>query len=107
VIQKDYESTKHLPQEEALRYQLMYQLTRITKDRGSLVHDDRLDALAMAVSYWVEAMAANTEVAVQTHRAKLLDQELERFMKHVIGHTPAKTGWVSRYNTRTTERHTR
>lgn len=31
-------------------FSLMYQLTNITVDRGSLLHDDRLDALAMLVS---------------------------------------------------------
>ena len=48
VIQKDFESFQHLPPEQALRYQLMYQLTRLTADRGALTNDDRLDALAMA-----------------------------------------------------------
>ena len=57
VIKNDYESCQHLPPEQALRYQLMYQLTRITRDRGALVNDDRLDALSMAVQYWVDAMA--------------------------------------------------
>jgi len=104
VIKNDYESTQHFHQEEALRYQLMYQMTRITKDRGSLVHDDRLDALAMAVSYWVEAMAANTDQAVKTHRDKLLDLDLQSFMEHALGYKPPQQSWISRFNTRTRER---
>ncbi len=31
-------------------------MTRITKDRGALRHDDRLDCLAMGVRYWVDRM---------------------------------------------------
>ena len=107
VIKHDYESTQHLPQEEALRYQLMYQLTRITKDRGALVHDDRLDALAMAVSYWVEAMASSTDQAVNEHKSKLLDAELARFMEHALGHTQPKQGWIAPFSTRTRESQTR
>ncbi len=39
-------------QKDEPKFQLFHQLTRITRDRGSLRHDDRLDALAMAISYW-------------------------------------------------------
>jgi hypothetical protein len=39
-----------------VKYQLLYQLTRITKDKGALAHDDRIEALAMAVGYWTEQM---------------------------------------------------
>jgi hypothetical protein len=95
VIKKDYDSTSHLPQEEALRYQLFYQLTRITKEKGSLSHDDRLDALAMAVSYWVETMAFNVDQSVARHRAELLDKELERFMEHAIGRPRHAQTWMA------------
>jgi hypothetical protein len=103
VIKHDYESTQHLNAEEGLRYQLMYQLTRITKDRGALSHDDRLDALAMAVSYWVEAMASSTDRAVDEHKAKLLDADLVRFMEHAVGYTQPKPSWIPKYSTRNRE----
>ena len=60
VIQSDYDSCQHLP-ESALRYRLMYQMTRITAERGALTNDDRLDALAMAVQYWVDALAQDVK----------------------------------------------
>ena len=37
-------------------HSLIYQLTRISKERNSLAHDDLLDALAIACHYWIEAM---------------------------------------------------
>ena len=49
VIQNDYETSQVYPKDHALKYQLIYQLTRITRDRGAVTHDDRLDALSMAV----------------------------------------------------------
>ena len=53
LILWDYNlSTKNLPPEMALKYQLMYQMSRITRDKGSLAHDDRLDSLAMAGGGW-------------------------------------------------------
>lgn len=67
------------------RYSLFYQMARITRDRGSLQHDDRLDALAIAVAYWVEQMAQDNDKAVEKHQDKLLRQELKDFAKHVFG----------------------
>ncbi len=83
VIRQDYESVQHHPPEKAQRYMLTYQMTRITKDRGSLAHDDRLDVLAMAVQYWVEQMAADADVLMAEHRQDLLDIELDKFISGV------------------------
>lgn len=89
LIEKDFESSKDV------KYSLFYQMTRVTKDRGALIHDDRLDALAMAVSYWTEHMARDNNKAVQQLKDKALDQELKRFKGHVLGQKPKKTRWMS------------
>jgi hypothetical protein len=65
---------------EEPEYQLLYQLTRITRERGALRHDDRLDALAIAVKFWVEAMARDTNKAVSDSREKAMEDELKKFM---------------------------
>ena len=46
----------------------MYQLTRLTADRGALTNDDRFDALAMACQYWVDAMAQDVEQRMVARR---------------------------------------
>jgi hypothetical protein len=46
------------------RYQLFFQLTRMTRDKRALAKDDRLDALAMAVAYWSKVLAVETEKVV-------------------------------------------
>jgi hypothetical protein len=78
---------------EDVRYSLLYQLTHITKDRGSLKHDDRLDALAMAVAYWVESMVRDEKTAIDDHRSRLLDEELTTFMDNILGSTPKSNSW--------------
>jgi hypothetical protein len=88
VLQRDYDSVQHRPPEKAMRYMLAYQMTRVTKDRGSLAHDDRLDVLAMAVAYWVEQMASNVDEEIRDRREALLDDELEKFL---IGVNMSKT----------------
>ena len=56
----------------------MYQLTRLTADRGALTNDDRLDALAMACQYWVDAMAQDVEVRMGARKEELMVAELDR-----------------------------
>jgi hypothetical protein len=94
VIQQDYESTRSMPPEKALRYQLMYQMSRITKYRGSLAHDDRLDVLAMAVSYWTEQMAQDAEQAMKDRKARALQDDLDKFMESAVGHKPKEKTWM-------------
>jgi hypothetical protein len=79
LIQRDYDSTLDRPAEQQNVYRLLYQLTRITKDRGSLRKDDRVDALALAVHYWTSIMAEDTVKAAQNHRDRLLDEDIERY----------------------------
>jgi hypothetical protein len=80
VIQKDYDSIQKYPNDVAQRYSLFYQLTRITKDRGALAHDDRLDALAMATAYWVEQMAGDADELMRERHSDLIDKELDKFL---------------------------
>lgn len=92
VIQQDYDTTKEYPAEHALKYQLIHQLTRITKQKGALSHDDRLDALAIAVAYWVEFMASDAEKEMQSRQDDLRDQELERVLAAVANGNTVATG---------------
>lgn len=77
VIIWDYESTKNLPPEKALKYQLFYQMSRITRERGALSHDDRLDCLSMAVGHWVEQMGQDVDRRMDQRKDALLKEELK------------------------------
>src|SRR5210317_576342 len=79
VITYDYKSALTYPIEQQTRYMLMYQLSRITRDKGSLVHDDRLDALSIAVGYWTQQMAANADQSMVDRQQELLHKELQDF----------------------------
>lgn len=90
VIQNDFDTARDI------KYSLFYQLTRITRDRGALVHDDRLDALAIAVNYWVEAMGRDNNKAADEIKGAALDRELKKFMGNVLGSKPSQNTWMSR-----------
>ena len=48
-------------------------------------HDDRLDALSMAVKYWVDQMAADADLKIRDRRDELFDMELEKFVNGIMG----------------------
>ncbi|WAW10011.1 phage terminase large subunit [Oxalobacter vibrioformis] len=85
LIKRDYENYNSYGQDQYHKYQLFYQMTRITRDRGSLPKDDRLDVLAMAVAYWVEYMGKDQETAEQEHKDALFEEELDRFLEDAYG----------------------
>jgi hypothetical protein len=68
---------------EDLVYSLLYQLTHITRDRGSLKHDDRLDALAGAVAYFMQTVGQDTEDAAKGYRESKKDALIARFINMV------------------------
>lgn len=85
VIREDYESTKQYSTEKALQYSLMWQMSRITRTKGALAYDDRLDVLSMAVGFWVEQMAQDVNRKMASRREEMLQHELDRFMEHSVG----------------------
>lgn len=84
VIERDWQSVQNYSTEKAPKYTLAYQMTRITKERGALAHDDRLDALSMAVAYWVEQMASDVDKAIVDRKEELLMETLERFSTNTL-----------------------
>jgi hypothetical protein len=97
LLKQDFASVEKYPKDNDFhyRYMLFYQLTHITRDKGCLMSDDRLDAVAMAVGYYAKSMAADVDLLVERERSKQLDKELARFMKHTFG-SKQKTGYSVR-----------
>jgi len=75
-------------------HQLFRQLTRITRDRGALRHDDQIDALAIAANYWVERMDRDQTLSYQQHKDELINKDLEKFMEHTVGRQPKQERWI-------------
>jgi hypothetical protein len=100
ALERDYQSVQHYPPESQSKYMLAHQMTRITKERGALTHDDRLDVLSMGVNYWVEQMAADADVSIKDRKSELLDLELEKFLEHAMHpvefqHEPKYDNWIN------------
>lgn len=55
-------------------------MTRLCKDRNALPHDDRIDAVTLGVSYFVEMMAINDEDKIM----ELTEEELDTWMNDSV-----------------------
>lgn len=96
VVRKDYEEAQKSGDiGVSPHFSLIYQLTRVTRDRGALKHDDRLDALEGAVGYWLEQMAQDVDIAAQRHREDALQKDLDKFMEDAMGAPAGPPVWVS------------
>jgi hypothetical protein len=87
LIRKDYELD--------MQHQLFYQMSRLTRDRSCLKHDDLIDVLAMAVSYWTNYLGQDVILAEQEAKDERLAIELDNFMESTIGSRPNKGSWIS------------
>ena len=62
--------------EREQQYSLVYQMTRLSRERGALAHDDKLDVLAMAVKFWLESLDRDADVGME----EILEEELEKWL---------------------------
>lgn len=71
VIENDYKVYEKDPQ-----YSLIYQMTRLSRDRGSLAHDDRLDSLEGAVAYFLDMVSMSEQQGLDD----LMEEQLEKWL---------------------------
>lgn len=73
IIEADYKVFT----EKKYEYSLVYQMTRLCREKNALPHDDRLDALAIGVGHFVEMM----DVADEDKIMELTEEQLEHWME--------------------------
>ena len=78
MVRSDIRESLTDPQK--LSYGLMYQMTHITRTRGCLGHDDRLDALAIALAAIVETVGMDEDEAVADWKEAQLQEKLDKFI---------------------------
>lgn len=85
VIEYDYKSAVANcvdKPESANHYMFIYQMTRISKDKGSLKNDDRLDAVAMMVQYFNIQLGVDQETQAKKQKQDELSNMLKNFVKN-------------------------
>ena len=81
LIASEWQACQKYPAERRASYSLLTQMAKITRDRGSLFHDDRIDALAGSVRNWVASLAIDDEHALYAAQRKNYDE----MMKNPLG----------------------
>jgi len=61
LIRQDVDSTQKYALEKRGTYQLLHQMSRITRTKGCLIHDDRIDAVLGAVRRWLDVIAQSED----------------------------------------------
>lgn len=99
AIQEDWEYCLQHPSEKRNQYSAFYQMANITYDRGSLVHDDRADAIQRMVEVLAGFLARDDEKAAVVRREK----EAQEWIKNPMGYAKPATP-VGRVGSATTRR---
>jgi len=81
LITWDYQSNNDMAPEERLPRMLMYQLTRMCREKGAVKHDDRVDALALGVKYFQDILAISSKEALIQEKRQEWDRMITTFME--------------------------
>lgn len=81
VIAEDWDAVQKYPADRRSTYSLFWQMARLTRDKGSLIHDDRLDAVAGSARHWVEALAIDDEKT----KAQAKTEAYRKLMNNPLG----------------------
>ena len=95
VVKSDYRLTDEDPENGYAR-SLFFQMSRLNpiERGGGLAHDDRVDSLALAVGYFVEATAQDMENTAKQRAAQMHAEAMEAWMDETGAHVDALClGW--------------
>lgn len=76
ILSYDVESTAKYPFDKRDSYKLLHQMTKITRDKGALIHDDSIDAVAGSVRKWAERLAVDEKKRIEQ---KTTDENVDFF----------------------------
>ena len=82
LVTWDYQSNHDMAPEERLPRMLMYQLTRMCREKGAVKHDDRLDCLSLGVKYFQDVMAISQRDALVQENRERWNRMLTAFIDH-------------------------
>lgn len=92
IARTEHSSLARYPAAQQATYSIFHQLAHITRDKASLVHDDRLDALAGACRYWTQQLGIAQEQAIKRQReAEFREWQKNPLMRQDYGAVPGRT----------------
>lgn len=92
VIQVDADCCARHDASKRTLYSIFHQMSKITRDKNCLFHDDRLDALEGAVRYWVKLLAIDQDHAVKKAREREWREAVKDPLNHRRYDPPTRKG---------------
>ena len=80
VLEWDYASNPDSPPEKRLEYMLIYQMSRMCRDKRAVKHDDRLDCLAQGVKYFTDALSISAQDQIRLRKSEEWSHMLAEFL---------------------------
>ena len=93
IIEKDYQEYST---DKTHHYRMMYQMTRMTKEKGAVLKDDAVDCLAIGVAYWIEQMSLDQEQREKQRHEEHLEKMHEDFLENHQLAKPHSNSWIRR-----------
>ena len=94
IVETDTVQTAKYEASKKALYSLFHQISKMTRERDALIHDDRADALEGACRYWAKYIAIDQQKSLEAQRKR----EWEARMTDVMGHDRYKSAIPTRGN---------
>tara|TARA_R110000822_G_scaffold310397_1_gene443038 strand:- start:2711 stop:4819 length:2109 start_codon:yes stop_codon:yes gene_type:complete len=65
IIDYDFESVSKYPIDKRESYKFFHQMAKVSRQKGALIHDDSLDAVAGSVRKWISRLAVDEKVRME------------------------------------------
>lgn len=82
IVETDAQETAKYEVSKRILYSLFHQLSKITREKDCLIHDDRADALEGAVRYWSAYIAVDQKKTLEAQQAKAWAERIADPMNH-------------------------
>lgn len=94
AIREDYQTARDTDGKHDIRYSAFYQMSRMSRERGAVAHDDRLDAFALGVEYLRLGMDIDSLKNESELTAEFLESHVEDAFRGADSYREMLTGGV-------------
>lgn len=94
AVREDYQTARDTDGKHDVRYSAFYQMSRMSRERGAVAHDDRLDAFALGVEYLRLGMDIDSLKNESELTAEFLESHVEDAFRGAESYREMLTGGV-------------
>lgn len=81
VIRRDYNEVMARRDDDRQTYSLIYQMAHLSRERGCLAHDDRVESLAIAAAHWKDTIGVDPRLEAMKRDHDRIAEDFEKFFE--------------------------